>query len=104
MSLSTPSPRRGRDAIRRLVLGAGVAVAVLVGLPSMASAASSCAFNANTLFPTVEVVDGSGGGAPVRIVRSGQSIAIVDGVVGSGTPRVCGQREHLQHDARPRHQ
>ena len=46
--------------------------------------------NANTLFPTVEVVDGSGGGAPVRIVRSGQSIAIVDGVVGSGTPRVCG--------------
>ena len=90
MSLTTCSPRRPRAVGRRLVIGACVAGAALIGLPSMASAASSCAFNANALFPTVEVVDGSGGGAPVRIVRSGQSIAIVDGVVGSGTPRVCG--------------
>jgi hypothetical protein len=87
MSSSTVCLRSPRKITRRMALGASVAAAALAVVPAAASAASSCSFTPSSFLPTVQVVDGSGPGVPVRIVRSGQSIAIADG---SGSPRVCG--------------
>jgi hypothetical protein len=83
MSLNTGSPRLPR-AVRRLLLGACLAGAALVGLPSMASAASTCTYLPDT--QVVRVLDGSGFGASLRITRSGQSIAVADGTA----TRLCG--------------
>jgi hypothetical protein len=69
--------------IRRLALGAAIAGSVIGGIPALASASSSCTFDANTKRATI--IDGSGS-AQLRLVRSNQFIEFADG---SAPPQAC---------------
>jgi hypothetical protein len=63
--------------IRRLVLGAAIAGAAVGAVPAMANAASTCSFNPSLKRATV--VDNSGIGVPLRVVRTNTAITVADG-------------------------